>query len=61
MFQIFSVRSGGATGVVVKSLDPSMNTSFRMEDKGPLISIKYSPDMKVLAIQRSKTSVVSLS
>ncbi|KAF0295090.1 Regulator of MON1-CCZ1 complex [Amphibalanus amphitrite] len=56
-FQIFSVRSGGATGVVVKSLDPARNTSFRMEDRGPVISIKYSPDMKVLAIQRAKTSV----
>ena len=45
--------------MVVKSLDVSRNTSFRMEDRGPVISIKYSPDMKVLAIQRVKTSVVS--
>ncbi|XP_063227764.1 regulator of MON1-CCZ1 complex isoform X2 [Bacillus rossius redtenbacheri] len=28
-----------------------------MEDKGPVISIKFSPDQQVLAIQRSKTSV----
>jgi hypothetical protein len=35
-----------------------MTTSFRMEDKGPVISIKFSPDQQVLAIQRTKTSVV---
>ncbi|XP_037085017.1 LOW QUALITY PROTEIN: regulator of MON1-CCZ1 complex-like [Pollicipes pollicipes] len=55
--QIFAVRSGGATGVVAKSLDPTRNASFRMEDRGPVISIKFSPDQKVLAIQRNKTSV----
>ena len=31
--------------------------SFRMEDKGPIISIKFSPDMNILAIQRSTSSV----
>jgi hypothetical protein len=29
-----------------------------MEDKGPVMSIKFSPDQQVLAIQRTKTSVV---
>lgn len=28
-----------------------------MDDKGPVISIKFSPDMNILAIQRSTTSV----
>lgn len=28
-----------------------------MEDKGPVISIKFSPDMNILAIQRTNTSV----
>jgi hypothetical protein len=28
-----------------------------MDDKGPVISIKFSPDMNILAIQRSVTSV----
>lgn len=31
-----------------------------MDDRGDVISIKFSYDMKVLAVQRSKTSVVSL-
>lgn len=31
----------------------------RMEDKGQVISIKFSPDLKILAIQRSQRSVVS--
>ena len=34
-------------------------TVFRMEDRGDVISIKFSYDLKVLAVQRSKTSVVS--
>ncbi|CAK1544829.1 unnamed protein product [Leptosia nina] len=51
--QVFTVRSGGVTGVTVNGLDDSKCTSFRMEDKGPIISIKFSPDHKVLAIQRN--------
>lgn len=36
---------------------PDQNLSFRMEDRGPVISIKFSPDMNVLAIQRTNSSV----
>nr|CAD7589618.1 unnamed protein product [Timema genevievae] len=57
MFQVFAVRSGGVTGVVVKGPAEQTSTSFRMEDKGPVISIKFSPDQQVLAIQRTKASV----
>ncbi|KAL0117986.1 hypothetical protein PUN28_008988 [Cardiocondyla obscurior] len=53
--QVFAVRSGGVTGVLVKG--PDQNLNFRMEDKGPVISIKFSPDMNILAIQRTNTSV----
>nr|CAD7398869.1 unnamed protein product [Timema poppensis] len=56
--QVFAVRSGGVTGVVVKGPTEQTSTSFRMEDKGPVISIKFSPDQQVLAIQRTKASVV---
>ena len=31
---------------------------FRMEDRGEVMSIKFSPDRKILAIQRSQKSVV---
>jgi hypothetical protein len=31
---------------------------YRMEDRGDVISIKFSSDMKILAIQRSQKSVV---
>ncbi|CAH2039180.1 unnamed protein product, partial [Iphiclides podalirius] len=51
--QVFTVRSGGVTGVTVNSMEESKCTSFRMEDKGPIISIKFSLDQKVLAIQRN--------
>ncbi|CAH0730079.1 unnamed protein product, partial [Brenthis ino] len=50
--EVFTVRSGGVTGVTVNGMD-SKSTSFRMEDKGPIISIKFSPDHKILAIQRN--------
>ncbi|XP_018058779.1 PREDICTED: uncharacterized protein C18orf8 [Atta colombica] len=53
--QVFAVRSGGVTGVLVKG--PDQNLNFRMEDRGSVISIKFSPDMNVLAIQRTNSSV----
>ncbi|XP_058803853.1 regulator of MON1-CCZ1 complex [Phymastichus coffea] len=53
--QVFAIRSGGVTGVLVKG--PEHNINFRMDDKGPVISIKFSPNMNILAIQRSVTSV----
>ncbi|CAH0693909.1 unnamed protein product [Spodoptera exigua] len=52
--QVFTVRSGGVTGVTVTGMDPTKSTSFRMEDRGPIISIKFSPDLKILAIQRNQ-------
>ncbi|XP_076305323.1 regulator of MON1-CCZ1 complex protein bulli [Tachypleus tridentatus] len=55
--QVFAVRSGGAMGVVVKGPDVKTSRNFRMEDKGDVISIKFSPDQKILAIQRCQKSV----
>lgn len=37
-------------------MDDRKCTSFQMEDKGPIISIKLSPDQKILAIQRNHES-----
>lgn len=54
VFQVFTVRSGGVTGVTVNGLDETKCTSFRMDDGGPIISIKFSPDHKILAIQRNQ-------
>ena len=56
-FQIFSVRSRGATGIIVKGFTEQLSSTFRLEDKGPIISIKLSPDQKVLSVQRSKSNV----
>ncbi|KZC13682.1 PREDICTED: uncharacterized protein C18orf8 [Dufourea novaeangliae] len=53
--QVFAVRSGGVASVLVKG--PNENLNFRMEDKGPVFSIKFSPDMNILAIQRTNASV----
>ncbi|GFS96489.1 regulator of MON1-CCZ1 complex [Nephila pilipes] len=55
--QVFSVRSGGTTGVVVKGLLDKTSYSFRMLDKGDVMSIKFSPDKKILSVQRGYKSI----
>jgi len=54
--QIFSVRSGGATGIVVKSPNKQQKT-FVLEDKGPILSIKFSGSQQILSIQRNPSSL----
>ncbi|XP_067644801.1 regulator of MON1-CCZ1 complex [Eurosta solidaginis] len=55
--QIFAVRSGGATGVIVKGPTEDAVISFCMNDRGTIRSIKFSPDNKVLAVQRRENAV----
>uniref|UniRef100_A0A8C7VZV7 Mic1 domain-containing protein n=1 Tax=Oncorhynchus mykiss TaxID=8022 RepID=A0A8C7VZV7_ONCMY len=56
--QVFAVRSGGATGVVVKGPDDKNSVAFRMDDKGEVKCIKFSIGNKILAVQRTPKSVV---
>ncbi|XP_030069403.1 regulator of MON1-CCZ1 complex [Microcaecilia unicolor] len=55
--QVFAVRSGGATGVVVKGPEERNSISFRMEDKGEVKCIKFSLGNKILAVQRTQKTV----
>uniref|UniRef100_A0A8C6VYH8 Regulator of MON1-CCZ1 n=1 Tax=Nothobranchius furzeri TaxID=105023 RepID=A0A8C6VYH8_NOTFU len=55
--QVFAVRSGGATGVVVKGPDDKSSVAFRMDDKGEVKCIKFSIGNKILAVQRTSKSV----
>ncbi|XP_012679166.1 regulator of MON1-CCZ1 complex [Clupea harengus] len=55
--QVFAVRSGGATGVVVKGPDDKSSVAFRMDDKGEVKCIKFSLGNKILAVQRTPKSV----
>jgi len=55
--QVFTVRSNGAGGVVVKGPDSKVNIHFRLENRGDIISMRFSYDMKVLAIQRSQCAL----
>ncbi|KAH8302799.1 hypothetical protein KR044_010802 [Drosophila immigrans] len=56
--QIFAVRSGGATGVVVKGPVEDTVITFCMNDRGGAIrSIKFSPDNQILAVQRKENAV----
>ncbi|CAL1531094.1 unnamed protein product [Lymnaea stagnalis] len=59
--QVFAVRSGGAMGVVMKGPDERPMAPFRMEDRGDIVSIKFSPDKKILAAQRSTKTVEFLN
>ena len=59
--QVFSVRSGGATGTMVRGFDAANNATFRLDDRGNVASIKLSPDQSTLAVQRSKTEVELLT
>uniref|UniRef100_A0A8C2DYK9 Regulator of MON1-CCZ1 n=1 Tax=Cyprinus carpio TaxID=7962 RepID=A0A8C2DYK9_CYPCA len=59
--QVFAVRSGGATGVVVKGPDDKSSVAFRMDDKGEVKCIKFSLGNKILAVQRTTKSVVSIT
>ncbi|XP_066539363.1 regulator of MON1-CCZ1 complex isoform X2 [Hoplias malabaricus] len=55
--QVFAVRSGGATGVVVKGPEDKSPIAFRMDDKGEVKCIKFSLGNKILAVQRTLKSV----
>lgn len=59
--QLFAVRSGGATGVTVKGPTENDTITFCMEDKGEMRSIKFSPDRRILGIQRGEKCVEFIS
>ena len=56
--QIFCVRSNGVGGVIVKGARAELNTTFRMEDKGNVATIKFSGNMNILAIRRKDKCVI---
>jgi hypothetical protein len=62
--QIFCVRSNGVGGIIVKGRPPTkaseqqLNLSFRMEDKGSVATIKFSPNLSILAIRRKDKNVI---
>ncbi|XP_071533406.1 regulator of MON1-CCZ1 complex isoform X2 [Panulirus ornatus] len=57
--EVLSVRGGGTLGVVVRGV--GRDHTFRMEDRGTISSLKFSPDHTVLAVQRSKNAVELLT
>ncbi|KAF5404848.1 hypothetical protein PHET_01535 [Paragonimus heterotremus] len=59
--QVFALRSRGAMGVNVKSPIHSEIFNFRIEDRGEVLSIKFSTDNSILAIQRTPNTVDFLS
>lgn len=59
--QVFSIKSGDFTEVIVKSPNSSFCKKFKIEEKGRVISIKFSPDKSILALQRTQTAVEFLT
>ncbi|KAA0195258.1 hypothetical protein FBUS_04622 [Fasciolopsis buskii] len=55
--QIFTLRSRGTMGVTVKSPDAGDVLNFRIDDRGDVLSIKFCPGNRILAIQRAQRSV----
>lgn len=55
--EVFTVQSSDVTEVTVKCPCKQNIRTFKIQEKGPVISIKFSPDGKILAIQRTRTSV----
>ncbi|CAH8651878.1 unnamed protein product [Heterobilharzia americana] len=54
---IFTLRSRGTMGVNVKSVVNDVALNFRIDDRGEILSIKFSEDNEILGIQRSLQSV----
>ena len=58
MKQVFAVSNANdRTRVQVKKFDSNLNTIFQLQNKGAVISIKFSPNQCILAIQRSVKSI----
>ena len=58
---VTSSQGGDILSIVFLSMFAidTMISIGRMEDRGEVISVKFSYDMKILAVQRSQKSVVS--
>ncbi|CAL8094631.1 unnamed protein product [Calicophoron daubneyi] len=55
--QVFTLRSRGTMGVNVKSPDQGEALNFRIDDRGDVLSIKFSLGNQVLGIQRNLKSL----
>lgn len=56
--QVFAVSTDkGITQVQAKGPDKALDARFTLQDKGNVISIKFSPDHRILAIQRSSKCI----
>ena len=59
---VISVRGGGVTGVVVKSVQGTGVVTLRLtsDNAGPVVSIKLSPSQATLSVQRHANTVTFL-
>ncbi|KAI7690190.1 hypothetical protein SSS_10832 [Sarcoptes scabiei] len=54
--QVFIVIDNGSEGIIVKNLDGCI-IKFSIQDRGRIVSIKFSTDFEMLLIQRTRNTV----
>ncbi|KAF6029891.1 hypothetical protein EB796_011828 [Bugula neritina] len=52
--QVFAVRSNGVGGIIMFDGCTGQSTSFRVEDKGDIAAVRFSPNQQILALQRAQ-------
>lgn len=54
--QVFIVINRGAEGIIVKGSD-DLTLKFNLQDRGNILSIKFSPTFEILSLQRSQSHI----
>lgn len=55
--QVFVVRSNGAGGIIMFDGASRKSSTFRIEDKGDITAVRFSPNLLVLAVQRAPNAI----
>lgn len=55
--QVFVVRSNGAGGIIMFDGKSGKSNTFRIEDKGDIAAIRFSPSLQILAMQRAPNAI----
>ena len=55
--QVFVVRSNGAGGIIMFDGATSKSTTFRIDDKGDIAAVRFSPSLHILAVQRAPNAL----
>lgn len=55
---VFVVRSNGAGGIIMfDGSMPGVSKTFRVEDRGDIAAVRFSPNLEILAVQRAPNAL----